>query len=1161
MITISDGILTIPEGERFVGFAGDNRHTRKKFFIRSNPESGWLYRLYLTFDDGRHNFFVLPATVSQEGTFLEWNIEEDHILKSGLVKAQIKAFSEENEVYHTTSDVFVAGKTTEEDEEFKNSNSEFLSFEKTLNELYEKMNKASAKMPYVGANGNWMCFDEKTGAYKDTGISSAVGVGDKSITPQKLDRPYWERKTVIDTQVDKVEDLFDAAGFLNSDGSIAFLNVNLTVNIGDDTVELAKINGYCYAVGVKFVSGDTVYLINVTDGTKWKINRYNEGDEYVPLYRLECMRLGLAESSVTPAQLDRTYLEKCVTQYGEVITSFRDLANKVGYINRGGNLGFVKLSVSNSENDTVNNYGYIDGEFIAVGSPSGRNVCLLNISNGETWTVSAKDDGTYYAYKVDVLTPRIENLEKNAKIVLVGMINDVSELYDYPFSKDYLYHFYATGAFGGKLVGRGYCYGRYTPVTDPETGALTGKLLEVFNSSTLKVYNLNIGEGTAELITAVSDGADGYTPVKGVDYFTDADVAEVVAQVALESATREELNRVYFDSVCAPSPQLPADGRVKGEAVGGGDKVANFTNLVASDFSNVQLNKRISSSEAVKDAVGNICFEEGFAVEGGDIIRINLPESVFSTNYSRILLYNNGSRLNSDGLPTAEGVVTLSTVDGVTSFKIPATYNGGTVALIKLNLYISDSSVTEEDIADLIITKNEEITYTEVSEVSEVSADFDVASVKSYDIHNYIDKLAEKYPNYISKENLGKDASGTYDYNRYTLCKHYWNAWRETKYVDLFAWKNGSTVIYSESVSPRVGDNMYSTKYIGTVYGTVTSVNCSAQGSPTMQASTRTVNDLVFTRYEEGDVEPVIWYTTVLDDVAVDTKLYSADGTSMAKITAINGNTITTNNTARPEFVRYPMADLNCNREKPLTVTIWANEHNDTPEPAIVMARFIKDLCENKDNPFLKYVKNNLKMVIIPVANPYGYNWQETGEKYGDGYYNVNGVNINRNFDTPGWANGPYDTGDGALGEYAGSELETQYLMNTLKLSKAVVGMSLHTVGYMDGDGVTELGTSNGLCHYQGNNFNLEKIAKIAEVMKSNYNLKFTDYGTAEPTTTGKSPAYITYAGCVGGLVEMQPREAINVQGTDGSPMVMEACYTEFLHCLYMWLTDALSLE
>lgn len=549
MITISDGILTIPEGERFVGFAGDNRHTRKKFFIRSNPESGWLYRLYLTFDDGRHNFFVLPATVSQEGTFLEWNIEEDHILKSGLVKAQIKAFSEDNEVYHTTSDVFVAGKTTEEDEEFKNSNSEFLSFEKTLNELYEKMNKASAQMPYVGTNGNWMCFDEKTGAYKDTGISSAVGVGDKSITPQKLDRPYWERKTAIDTQVDKVEDLFDAAGFLNSGGSIAFLNVNLTVNIGDDKVELAKINGYCYAVGVKFVSGDTVYLINVTDGTKWKINRYNEGDEYVPLYRLECMRLGLAESSVTPAELDRTYLEKCVTQYGEVITSFRDLANKVGYINRGGNLGFVKLLVSNSENDTVNNYGYIDGEFIAVGSPSGRNVYLLNISNGETWTVSAKDDGTYYAYKVDVLTPRIENLEKNAKIVFMGMINDVSELYDYSFSKDYLYHFYASGAFGGKLVGTGYCYGRYTPVTDPETGALTGKLLEVFNSSTLKVYNLNIGEGTAELITAVSEGADGYTPVKGVDYYTEEDKAEFEEYIASELAKRGQLKPEFANSI------------------------------------------------------------------------------------------------------------------------------------------------------------------------------------------------------------------------------------------------------------------------------------------------------------------------------------------------------------------------------------------------------------------------------------------------------------------------------------------------------------------------------------------------------------------------------------------------------------------------------------
>ena len=412
MITISDGILTIPEGERFVGFTGDNRHTQKKFFIRQTPESGWLYRLYLTFDDGRQNFFLLPATLTQEGTILEWSVQEDHILKSGLVRAQIKAFSEDNEVYHTTSDVFIAGKTAEEDEYFKNSNSEFLAYEKTLNDLYRKMKNASAKMPYVGENGNWFYYDEKTEVYKDSGVSSSVGVKDKSVTPQKLDRTYWESRTSVETQITRADDLFAATGFIGDGGSIAFLNVNTTVNIGENDVELANINGFCYAVGVKFVNGDTVYLINVTDGTQWKINRYNEGSELVPVYKLQCFRHGVSDGTITPEKLDRKYLERCVTEYGETISTFAELFDKVGRINRGGKLGFVKLYVSDNDNDTVLNYGYLSGDFMALGTPTNSDICLINLRSGENWTVSDNGDGKYIAYKVDVLTPRVEYLER-----------------------------------------------------------------------------------------------------------------------------------------------------------------------------------------------------------------------------------------------------------------------------------------------------------------------------------------------------------------------------------------------------------------------------------------------------------------------------------------------------------------------------------------------------------------------------------------------------------------------------------------------------------------------------------------------------------------------------------------------------------------------------
>ena len=186
--------------------------------------------------------------------------------------------------------------------------------------------------------------------------------------------------------------------------------MNTTVNISEDDVELANINGFCYAVGVKFVNGDTVYLLNVTDGTQWKINRYNEGSELVPVYKLQCFRLGVSDGTITPEKLDRKYLERCVTEYGETISTFAELFDKVGRINRGGSVGFVKLYVSDNENDTVQNYGYINGDFMAVGTPTNSDICLIDLRNGENWTVTENDEGKYIAYKVDLLTPRVDYL-------------------------------------------------------------------------------------------------------------------------------------------------------------------------------------------------------------------------------------------------------------------------------------------------------------------------------------------------------------------------------------------------------------------------------------------------------------------------------------------------------------------------------------------------------------------------------------------------------------------------------------------------------------------------------------------------------------------------------------------------------------------------------
>ncbi len=140
MITIISGKLFIPEEERFIGFAGDNLHTKKQFWLENITDENCIYRLYLEFDDGTVNYFVLDSKVENRSTILTWNILEEHIFKSGIVKAQIKSISENGETYHTTRGYFYVLPSAEFSGEFKdNENAEFLRYEKELNDIYKKI--------------------------------------------------------------------------------------------------------------------------------------------------------------------------------------------------------------------------------------------------------------------------------------------------------------------------------------------------------------------------------------------------------------------------------------------------------------------------------------------------------------------------------------------------------------------------------------------------------------------------------------------------------------------------------------------------------------------------------------------------------------------------------------------------------------------------------------------------------------------------------------------------------------------------------------------------------------------------------------------------------------------------------------------------------------
>lgn len=434
------------------------------------------------------------------------------------------------------------------------------------------------------------------------------------------------------------------------------------------------------------------------------------------------------------------------------------------------------------------------------------------------------------------------------------------------------------------------------------------------------------------------------------------------------------------------------------------------------------------------------------------------------------------------------------------------------------------------------------------SETADFNGDWD--SITAEQIYAKIDELLNLYPRFITKEVMGKDASGNHDWCRYVCSRRAYDSWQKPNYPPMYAWVNGSTVIYSVSVSPRIGDTLYTTKYVGTSKGTVSAVSNANQ--------TRTVGGVAYTRDKSKDVEPTLVYTETgyspyFSSNYKGTKngIYDGNKSKISTISTMNNGALTGANGVI--YTRYPLGDRNSRFEEIPSIVIGGNEHGtggDPATPAMISARIIKDLCEckNADNPFLNLLKNEYMVVFCPVVNPWGLH------KNNKSYYNSNGVNLDRNLDTIGWGNCPnYPNAQGA---YGGSENEMQYFMNTLVASKCKVAMCNHSYGH-GLDSTTGEAVSGGICSYMmGRNKTkyTESLLKIAEVMACNYNLVFTDNGEAPPEQWAKTRSYFESIGVDGVALEINSRDGFVLEGKGQqfTSRVMEAGYTQILQALYM---------
>lgn len=406
-------------------------------------------------------------------------------------------------------------------------------------------------------------------------------------------------------------------------------------------------------------------------------------------------------------------------------------------------------------------------------------------------------------------------------------------------------------------------------------------------------------------------------------------------------------------------------------------------------------------------------------------------------------------------------------------------------------------------------------------------SDFNAETCNTTDIYSYLDNLQSQYPNYITSDNMGADESGDYVVKRYVIAQRRYLAWQKDGYPAMYGWKSGGTIRYTATPFPRIGDGIYTS---GNTSSPATySVTAISNNSLTFTTS----ENLAMERDETSDIFPTLVYTL---NVNGGNALYKSCGVraqNPGTYSSISGNTLTAGGNT---YTRMGIYDTRGNGRHQFVWHIQANEHGPTSDPrecAIVMCRMVKALCDGVNNPLLNFLRRYAKIVLIPVANPWGFD-QMTG-----GRLNSNGVNLNRNYPTQGW----FTVTDTDKGSHPASEIEVQYAIKTIMEAKADVGMSLHCLGATS--------TNEGNCHYAGVLTKVD-MDDMTEIMNTMYNLKFSRFSDGNPETSSESVSYMRTVLPSGILLEMN---AGTIESGLHTSKLMEANTTLVYQILYRMFT------
>ena len=263
-------------------------------------------------------------------------------------------------------------------------------------------------------------------------------------------------------------------------------------------------------------------------------------------------------------------------------------------------------------------------------------------------------------------------------------------------------------------------------------------VVSILKQDMSRTVNATINEALDEAKSSGEfDGREGYTPVKGVDYYTAQDKAEFSDFISSELAKRGQVtpefghSEEWLQANGDPSKlYVMPDGMIWANTYVTRVEPA-YTNIL--DTVTLYENKRWShSSKKYNDADGHLATDK-FPVKKGDIIRINVPVTpVFKREYTRAHYFaDSGNYVAGHVDATPAYYTNVTEVNGVSSWEIGTiddahTALGGNVSYLTgaddiTNMILiinigNNVAITPDDYKDLIVTINEPIEMREVTD-------------------------------------------------------------------------------------------------------------------------------------------------------------------------------------------------------------------------------------------------------------------------------------------------------------------------------------------------------------------------------------------------------------------------------------------------------------